>query len=326
MKLFVSAGVSLVVSLLATAALAQVPPELKPKIAAIGRVVNPPATAAIYGPLHGGIPDGITATRDVSYGPTPRNVLDIFSPPPTTRFTRPVLIFVPGGAGNKIEPVPQGAAFYDNVMLWATANGMIGVNMQRDSGPGTAWDAGAKNISAVIQWVQANIAARGGDPARIYIWGHSAGANNLATYLAHPEYYGPKGVGVKAAVLESGGTANLLPLTSTVENPPPPAPAAGAAGPPAGAPPAVDAATQLARSNLNGLKALNIPLFITAAELDPPRTVDLAESLNRELGAVNKTPKFLIVKDHGHMSEIFAVNTADISVTAPVLAFIRAAR
>jgi triacylglycerol lipase len=327
MKLKMSAGVLLASITLASAAtapqvLAQVPPELKTRITDIGRVVNPAATAAIYAPLHVGIPDGITAKRDIAYGPSPRNVLDVFSPPPTTRFTRPVLIFVPGGRGDKIEQVPGGAAFYDNVMLFATANGMIGVNMQRDNAPGQAWDTGARNISAVIQWVQANIGQYGGDPARVYIWGHSAGAANLANYLAHPELYGSKGIGVKAAILQSGGGINLAPLQSTVENPPGPAPAA-AAGP---APAQPDAATLLARSNLNGLKALSIPLFVTAAQYDPPRTVDVTEMLNRELLAAGKVPKFLIVEDHGHMSEIFAVNTADNSVTNPVLAFIRSAR
>jgi len=43
-----------------------------------------------------------------------------------------VLIYVPGGSGEKIEIQDKEAnAFYDNIGRWATKNGMVGVIMQR---------------------------------------------------------------------------------------------------------------------------------------------------------------------------------------------------
>ena len=51
-----------------------------------------------------------------------------------------MLIYVPGGAGNKIEQQDKEAnAFYDNIMRWATKNGMVGVNMQRHGSAGLGW-------------------------------------------------------------------------------------------------------------------------------------------------------------------------------------------
>lgn len=299
-----------------TAATAQVTPEMKAKIAAIGDVVDPPSTAALYRPLQPNAPyAGVTVVRDVKYGPDARNILDVFTPTGGAA-NRPVLLFVPGGAGNKIEPVPGGDAFYDNVMLWATKNGMTGVNMQRRGG-GT-WDATARDVSAAIQWVKANIAKHGGDPNRVFVWGHSAGAMSVANYLSHPETYGPGGVGVKGAVLMAG-PYNLAPLqpahTDLVLRLTPGGPPVGMAA----LGPSPNPTEQLEHSMLPGLKALNLPLFVSAAEIDPPMLVELAEILNRELTAAGKKPTFMIYKDHGHMSEIFAVNTADVSTSKPVL-------
>jgi hypothetical protein len=45
-------------------------------------------------------------------------IMDVFAPEKGGG-NRPVLIFVSGGQGNKIEGPPDGDAFYDNIMLWA---------------------------------------------------------------------------------------------------------------------------------------------------------------------------------------------------------------
>ena len=59
---------------------AQMPPDIAAKIAALGRVVDPNATGAIYAPLQEKEPyAGIKVVRDVKYGPSERNVLDVFS-------------------------------------------------------------------------------------------------------------------------------------------------------------------------------------------------------------------------------------------------------
>ena len=208
-----------------SAAEAQVPAKIEEQLVKMGHIVDPPCTAKLYRPLMPAnditsettpLYPGIAVVRDASFGPNPKDVVDIFSADKGPA-SRPVLIYVPGGGGNKIELQDKEAnAFYDNIGRWATKNGMVGVNMQRHAGPG--WDAGAKDISAMIQWVQANISKYHGNPDDMFIWAHSAGNMPLGTYIGRPEFYGPKGVGVKGVIFMSPAAFDIAPL----ELPPPP--------------------------------------------------------------------------------------------------------
>ena len=310
-------GVFMALMFAAMSAQAQVPANIEAELLKMGQIVDPPCTAKLYRPLlpandirssANPLYPGITVVRDASFGPNPKDVVDIFTADkgPTSR---PVLIYVPGGAGNKIELQDVEAnAFYDNIMRWATQNGMVGVNMQRHGGP--SWDSGAKDISAMIQWVQENIAKYHGNPDRMFIWAHSAGNNPLGTYIGRPELWGPKGVGVKGVIFMSPAAFDIAPL----ELPPPPpgsnpfamlanagktcgvtggatssegalpGRAEGQPGgpdapfrPPAGGGPRrggfggppVDPATRLARSSLPELKKTSLKIILANAQLDP---------------------------------------------------------
>jgi hypothetical protein len=240
--------VALSTILLTLPANAQVPPDIEAKLLKIGPIVDPACTAKIYRPLmppqevadqylemeKTGKPSnqvplypGITIERDVSFGPDPKDVVDIFHAEKGPA-SRTVLIYVPGGPGNKIELQDKEAnAFYDNLMRWATEDGMVGVTMQRHGvAPGAAPDfyAGAKDVSAMLQWVEANISKYRGNPDRIFIWAHSAGNGPLGIYAGHPELYGPKGIGIKGIVFMSGQFNILRPDGS---NPAQGAPLAG---------------------------------------------------------------------------------------------------
>jgi hypothetical protein len=320
---------------------AEVPPEIAKQLVAIGRGVCVPETAQLYRPLHPNPPyKGVTIARDISFGPDPKNVLDVFAPEKGGG-SRPVLIYVSGGAGNKQQGGPNGDVFYDNIMLWAVKNGMVGVNMQRR--PGQAWDDPAKDVGLVVQWVNQNVAHYKGSPKRVFIWAQSAGNTPVGTYIGHPELYGPKGVGVKGVVFMSAPGFNILPAT-----PPPvqggvPAcaqPGGTAAAAPAGRGPGgpggpgrgdgkggaakgkqaqPDAATQLARSNLPGLVKSKLPLFVSVAELDPPNVIGFAATLKDELCKAGRCPTYVTFKDHSHISEVMSPDTADDSVTGPIL-------
>lgn len=301
----------------AIAVQAQVPPDIESKLQKMGHIVDPPCTAKLYRTLmppndirSGASPlyPGITVARDISFGSNPKDVVDIFVADKGAA-SRPVLIYVPGGGGNKIELQDKEAnAFYDNIGRWATKNGMVGVNMQRHAGK--EWDSGAKDISSMIQWVQANISKYHGNSNDMIIWAHSAGNNPLGTYIGRPELWGPKGVGVKGVIFMSPAPFDIAPL----QVPPPPAgsnpfaalaesgktcgveggamsssgalpgkaegqpggpdapfgPRPGAGGPPRGfGGPPVDAQTQLARSSLPELKKTTVKIMLANAELDP---------------------------------------------------------
>jgi triacylglycerol lipase len=321
-------GVVVLLSLAAGAA-AQVPPDIEAKLVKIGRVSDAPGTALIYGPILAKQSyDGVEFTRDQAYGTDARNKLDVAAPKTKPGNPLQVLIYLPGGTGNKKIDYPGGEAFYDNIMIVAVKQGLVGVNVQRRNGAGLGWDAGAHDVAGAIAWVHANIARYGGDPNRVVIWGQSAGSNALSVYLSHPDLYPAGGVGVKGAVLMSGGY-NLLPLEPKAANGPQ-GPgdrgAAAATAAPAPQAPPVDRAVQLQRSSLPGLRALTIPLYVTAAELDPERTVELSHILNDQLCGAGRCPKYQLNKGQSHMSQVMGINSGDTSVSGPIFGWIKSVK
>ena len=332
------AGFALIVT---AAAYAEVPSDIAAELRQIGRGVCVPETARIYRPLHGNPPyPGVSILRDQSFGPDPKNVLDVFSAEKGGG-SRPVLIYVSGGAGNKIQGGENGDVFYDNIMLWAVKNGMTGVNMQRR--PGTEWDDPAKDIARVVEWVHTNIAKYKGNPNRVFLWAQSAGNIPTATYIGHPELYPSFGVGLKGVVLMSPPNFNILPVRPT-----PPAGGRGGFaacggvqaargdgkgkgagrgdGKGRGGAPQVDEATQLARSNLPGLLKSNISFFLASAELDPPGMTEFNETLKEQFCKAGHCPTVMVFKDHSHISEVMSPNTKDDSVTGPILKWMKSVK
>ena len=294
--------------LAAMAAHAQVPPDVAARIAAIGRVVDPAATAKIYAPLQKTAPvPGVAVKRDIAYGPGPKDTLDLFTPEAKAR-PRPILIFVHGGGfvGGDKDRYPDGSPspFYDNMMLWAVGHGLVGVNMNYPWAPQATYPQVQRDIATVVAWARKNAAAFGGDPDQVIVWGHSAGASHVASFLAHPETYadvaGAKAP-VSAAILSSGGYDLAAPKDHVYYGP-----AAGLAE----------------RSSTAGLVRSKVPLFVICAELDPEPMVTQAQGLDAALTRAGRAHQFLVAAKHGHMSESYAVNTADQSVSGPVGDFI----
>lgn len=306
-------GVGILAAAFAAGAAAQVPPAVAEQLRAIGRVVDPEGTARIYAPLQPKAPaTGVRFIRDLKYGPGEKDSFDVAVPDRAAAAPRPVVLFVHGGAfvgGDKTlnargEPSP----FYDNIMLWTVGKDMVGVNMNYPVAPGATYPTVQQDIGAMVAWIRANIAQYGGDPNRIYLWGHSAGATHVASYVATPEHRGPGWSSVKGAILSSG-TYEL----GTGANPQNHV----YFGPAAGLP---------QRSPLPGLVSARLPLLVAAAELDPPGMVASAEKTREALCAAGRCPAGAILKDHSHMSISYHVNTPDESIARLVLPFIQANR
>ncbi len=285
------------------------PAEIAARLLEIGRVIDPPKTVALYAPLQQKEPyQGVRIERDVKYGSADRNLLDIFVPEAIAS-PRPVLIFVHGGAfvgGNK-RTTPT-SPFYDNIMLWAAKNGFIGVNVTYRLAPQAPWPAGAQDLATAVRWISDKIGERGGDPARIYLMGHSAGAVHVSSYVSHPEFHEVKGGGLAGAIMVSGIydlTATPLAVTQHAYF-------------------GTDPERYVERSSLAGLAATNIPLMLAAAELDPAGFVlqfDLMKdaTCRRARGCA----RALLLPQHSHMSEVYSINTADTRLTDQVLEFVK---
>ena len=333
---------ALIACALPGAATAQVPEDIYQVLFKIGQIVDPACTAKFYRPLmpaadyntywapgaaaadmsKAKLYPGVTIHRDVKFGEHAKDLLDIFVAD-SGGGNRPIFIWVPGGGGNKIEQVPDGDAFYDNVMLWAVKNGMVGVNVQRLGGGGRAWDDPARDIGMVISWVNANIAKYKGNPQRVFIWAHSAGTGPTSAYITQTQAHPPAiGVGLKGAIL-MGGNLNIAPVVVTAAG------RGGAAGGRAGGGGgrgAQDPAVTLARSNLPGFKSTPVALFFGAGEIDTPGAVAFVPVARTEICRGKMNCQAVIFKDHSHMSSVFSPNTADETVTGPILKWMLSVR
>jgi len=294
---------------LPTVASAQMPPDIAAKVAALGRVVDPENTGKLYTPLQEKEPyAGITVVRDVKYGAHTRNVVDIFTPE-TGAAGRPVLMFVHGGGYTRGNKRPPGSAFYDNVMVFAARHGMVGVNVEYRLAPEFQWPAGVEDMGAAVRFVNDKIASYGGDPNRVFLMGHSAGAGHVAAYVSHPEFFGPKGSGLAGAIFSSGPSYQLSaqePAESTL------------------AYFGKDASHYAERAATPGLLKTSIPFMISRAELDPPSIAEQFDGLKDALcKSAHGCVRSIVLPKHSHMSESYAIGTADTQLSDQILEFIK---
>jgi acetyl esterase/lipase len=288
------------------------PDDIAWKLLEIGRTVEWTETGALYAPLQEKEPyAGVKVERDVKYGPADRNLLDVFTPETAAAQTHPVLIFIHGGAlirGNKRE---GGGPYYDNIMLWAVKSGFVGVNMTYRLAPKDPWPAGAEDVGAVVAWVAREIAARGGDPARVYLMGHSAGALHVASYVSHPEFHRVDGGGLKGAIMVSGTyDLTVVPSNDVMD---------AYFGP--------DRSRYEGQSSLHGLLTTKIPLMIVTAELDPTGFgIQFNLLKTQSCAGPNGCIRAVVLPQHSHMSEVYSINTADTRLTDQILDFVKTGR
>ncbi|MEZ3159830.1 carboxylesterase family protein [Microbacterium sp. BWT-B31] len=101
----------------------------------------------------------------------------------------PVLVFVHGGAltrGAAALPAYDGTAFARHGIVYVSIQYRLGQEgfAVLDDVP---HNLGVLDQQEALRWVRREIAAFGGDPARVTVMGHSAGANTLAALLALPQ-------------------------------------------------------------------------------------------------------------------------------------------
>lgn len=137
--------------------------------------------------------------------------VDVTVPAGTTVTSkRPVLVWLHGGAfsagaGGDVDPRRLAEA---GTMVVVTANyrlGMLGyLGLPGLDGSG---DFGLLDQQAALAWVQRNVAAFGGDPAKVTLGGESAGADSVCAQMASPAAAGL----FRQAIIQSGecGTADL---------------------------------------------------------------------------------------------------------------------
>jgi len=285
---------------------AGMPADIEARIRKIGPVIDPPATAAIYAPLHPKEPyAGVKVTRDIKYGGDDRHALDVFASEGSGS-ARPVLIFVHGGGYSGGHKREGANFFYDNIMLWAVRNGMLGVNATYRLAPTHAWPAGAEDVGAAVRWTIDNIAKFGGDPKRIFLVGHSAGATHVGTYVAMSQFHAPSGPNLAGLILLSGNyDLSGVPADERY---------ASYFGP--------DQSQYSARSPFAGLLKTTVPMFAAWGELEPPFLYEQSQNLVNALKKTSHPVQTIELPGHSHISITYHINTDDTRLTDAMLEFI----
>jgi para-nitrobenzyl esterase len=115
----------------------------------------------------------------------------------------PVMVWIPGGAfehGTGAAPAYSGRRFARDGIVCVTINYRVGADGFLFLGNGTA-NRGLLDQVAALEWVRDNIAAFGGDPGNVTIFGQSAGAMSVSTLLSVPRAEGL----FRRAIAQSGG-------------------------------------------------------------------------------------------------------------------------
>ena len=137
------------------------------------------------------------------------NQLDIWSsaaPAANTGPTRPVLVFLYGGGwanGTRSEYSYAARPFVEA--------GYIVVLPDYRKVPQVRFPRFVEDSAAAVKWVQNNIGKYGGDPSRVSVAGHSAGAYNALMLALDPQWLGDRPV---TSAISMAGAADFYPFTS----------------------------------------------------------------------------------------------------------------
>ncbi len=151
--------------------------------------------------------NSMVATKDIPYVvPAPAKPkltqLDVYQPAGGEKL--PVMVFIHGGswwAGDKRLDSHKPTFF--------TGRGYVFVSVNYRLSPKVQHPVHVEDVAKAIAWIHANIAEYGGDPNRIFLLGHSAGAHLAALVATDERYLKENGTDLSAVkgviVLDGGG-------------------------------------------------------------------------------------------------------------------------
>jgi len=149
---------------------------------------------------------------DVSYGPDPRQALDVYAPA-EGQGPWPVAVFFYGGSwedGRRQD--------YGWVGRALAAEGFLTVVPDYRLYPQVRYPAFLEDSAEAVAWAAENAGRFGGDPQRMVLTGHSAGAYNAVMLALDEDYLKSAGVDPQRvrAVAGLAGPYDFLPLTGEI--------------------------------------------------------------------------------------------------------------
>jgi para-nitrobenzyl esterase len=167
----------------------------------------------------GPVPSQIRLREDIGAGKnTPMSedclTINVLRPEAETDAPRPVMVYIYGGAysvGASSAPAYRGTGIAQGGdVVYVTFNYRLGalgyLDFTRYETADRPFDSnlGLRDQVLALQWVRDNIAAFGGDPANVTLWGQSAGGNSVTTLLCTPA---ARGLFARAIALSSAPTS-----------------------------------------------------------------------------------------------------------------------
>ena len=122
--------------------------------------------------------------------------LSIWTPAKSREQKLPVMVWIPGGGFTQESasmPLYWGDALATRGVIVVTINYRVGLlgflahpELSRESGHHSSGNYGLLDQIAALAWIKRNVAAFGGDPERVTIWGQSAGSMSVSLLMASP--------------------------------------------------------------------------------------------------------------------------------------------
>lgn len=144
--------------------------------------------------------------RDAAYGREPRQRVDVYAPAAAPG-PAPVVVFFYGGSwssGSKDDYNFMGAALASRGFVTAIPDYRLV--------PEVRFPSFVEDCAAAVRWVEQNAAAHGGDPQRIVLVGHSAGAYNAIMLALDPRYLRHAGASTVRGAVGLAGPYDFLPF------------------------------------------------------------------------------------------------------------------
>jgi arylformamidase len=154
-------------------------------------------------------------TRNIPYANPAheRHILDIYAPDGAQNL--PVVFWIHGGGwqtGDKSDVQIKPRVFNERGFVFVSTNYRLV--------PHVEMDVLIRDVAMSLGWVHKNIARHGGDPQRIFVMGHSAGAQLAALICIDDRYLSAEGVPfdvLKGCVPVDGDTFDLPAIITTAE-------------------------------------------------------------------------------------------------------------
>jgi acetyl esterase/lipase len=116
----------------------------------------------------------VSITHGIAYAPGPRHSLDVYAPK-HPRAGTPVVVFFYGGGWDSGDK-----AMYRFVGAALASHGYVAVTPDYRVYPEVRYPDFLTDAAQAVKWAHDHAAAYGGDPDKLFVMGHSAGAYNAA--------------------------------------------------------------------------------------------------------------------------------------------------